>query len=306
MDYQTHMFKFAPLLAYSYAMAFGAHYLLKVHKELLEELKNGDFSKLDILHHLSAGFKAVYTKITYEGIDTVRQACGGAGFSAYSGLPSLQIEYAPNTTFEGDNTVMLQQTAKYLMKTWKNIHRGFKATGLFSYFNEFEALLKSKANIKSADDFLCLKQLETALSARTAFKIKTTMDKLAASKSSDNEKVNSFYAVEITQMAHSHILLVTFKIFQEYIESDKIKCPKIKENLTNLAKLLGIVELIQDSAPLYETGYFTLGTAPLLLEAAKKLMITLRPQMIPLVESWGLADSTLVSAIGNSYGDIYE
>jgi len=36
----------------------------------------------------------------------MRQACGGAGFSCWSGLPTLLVEYAPNTTFEGDNTVM--------------------------------------------------------------------------------------------------------------------------------------------------------------------------------------------------------
>ena len=35
-------------------------------------------------------------------------------------------------------------------------------------------------------------------------------------------------------------------------------------------------------------------------------MIKLRPQMIPLIESWEFPDSVLVSAIGNSYGDIYE
>jgi hypothetical protein len=32
----------------------------------------------------------------------------------------------------------------------------------------------------------------------------------------------------------------------------------------------------------------------------------LRPQMIPLVEVCGFPDEVLCSAIGNSYGDIYE
>lgn len=66
------MFKFAPLLAYSYAMSFAGQFLKDLHRELLVDLKNSEFSKLDVLHHLSAGFKAAYTKIAYEGIDTVR------------------------------------------------------------------------------------------------------------------------------------------------------------------------------------------------------------------------------------------
>lgn len=32
----------------------------------------------------------------------------------------------------------------------------------------------------------------------------------------------------------------------------------------------------------------------------------LRPQMIPLIEATGFPDELLCSAIGNSYGDIYE
>jgi hypothetical protein len=67
-----------------------------------------------------------------------------------------------------------------------------------------------------------------------------------------------------------------------------------------------LTELLNDSSPLFETGYFDMGTTPLLLEASKKLMVVLRPQMVPLVEGWRFPDSVLVSAIGNSYGDIYE
>ena len=67
----------------------------------------------------------------------------------------------------------------------------------------------------------------------------------------------------------------------------------------NLARMYAVQELLSDSSSLYEAGFFKLGTAPIMLEAAKKLMTILRPAMIPLVEAWGIADSMLVSAIGN-------
>ena len=84
-------------------------------------MKNDNFDRLDLLHHLTAGYKAVFSRIAYDGIDSCRQACGGAGFSAHSGLPSLQVDFAPNTTYEGDNTVMLHQSARLIMKTWKAV-----------------------------------------------------------------------------------------------------------------------------------------------------------------------------------------
>jgi len=116
-----------------------------MHQQLLQDMKKGNFGLLDLLHHFSSGYKASYTRIAYDGLDTIRQSCGGAGFLAWSGLPSLQTDYAPNTTFEGDNTVMHQQSARLILKTIKNIQRGFKPTGIFDYFNKFEELLSKKA-----------------------------------------------------------------------------------------------------------------------------------------------------------------
>ena len=44
----------------------------------------------------------------------------------------------------------------------------------------------------------------------------------------------------------------------------------------------------------------------LILDALKEMLTRVRPQMIPLVESYKLSDNFLNSAIGNKYGDIYE
>jgi len=84
------------------------------------------------------------------------------------------------------------------------------------------------------------------------------------------------------------------------------KCSNLKGNLRNLARVLALYELLQDSTGLYETGYFKAGSGDMVLEALKIAIGLLRPQMIPLVESFSYPDSFLVSAIGNSYGDIYE
>jgi len=70
------------------------------------QVESGDFSLLELLHHYTSGFKAFFTDMAFKGLDNLRQACGGAGFSAYSGLPNLVFEYSPQPTFEGENTVM--------------------------------------------------------------------------------------------------------------------------------------------------------------------------------------------------------
>ena len=151
MDYQTHMFKFAPLLAYILVMNVSARYMFKEHNQLVTDMLSSEYSRLDVMHHLSAGFKATFSRIAYDGIDACRQACGGAGFSAHSGLPALQVDYAPNTTYEGDNTVMLQQAGRLLMKTWKKSQKGEQASGWLAYLNHVEQLLSLKGQITSVD-----------------------------------------------------------------------------------------------------------------------------------------------------------
>ena len=314
LDYQTHMFKFAPLLAYVFAMSASSIYLAKGFETMVGEMAQNNFGSLDVMHHLSAGFKAVFSRISYDGIDTARQSCGGAGFSAHSGLPSLQVDYSPNTTYEGDNTVMLQQAARLITKTWKKIYvknEGEKALGVLSYFNDINSILESKSTIKNAEDALCLDRLEKALLVRAAFKVKYTNEKLVQKTQegmTENERTHSVFAVDLVSMTHSHIIYVMFKLFRNQLETpDLIKCPNLKTVLLDLARLLALNELVtQDSSAVYEAGHFGPGTATILLDAMKRLLTKIRPQMIGLVESWEFPDSLLVSAIGNSYGDIYE
>jgi acyl-CoA oxidase len=39
-------------------------------------------------------------------------ACGGHGYSHSSGIPNIYVTFTPACTFEGENTVMMLQTAR--------------------------------------------------------------------------------------------------------------------------------------------------------------------------------------------------
>lgn len=75
-------------------------------EKCLEEIESENFEKVDKMHHYTSGFKSIQTKDSYEGMERLRQAIGGAGFSAWSNMPNLVQDWAPAVTFEGDNTVM--------------------------------------------------------------------------------------------------------------------------------------------------------------------------------------------------------
>src|SRR5699024_3346324 len=68
----------------------------------------------------AAGVKALATWHATHSIQTAREACGGAGYMTENLLPGLKADTDVFTTFEGDNTVLLQQVAKGLLSSYRD------------------------------------------------------------------------------------------------------------------------------------------------------------------------------------------
>lgn len=100
------MFKFGPLLAEMYVMWVVGVKLHGLRNIMNEEIKQGKFGTLDMLHHFTSGLKSLFSTMAYDGIETVRVNCGAAGYSVWSLLPEIWSSYSPVPIYEGDNTVM--------------------------------------------------------------------------------------------------------------------------------------------------------------------------------------------------------
>lgn len=143
MDYQTHHFKLIPLLSQCYAFLFVHKRLLADFNTIKKQIKAGDLSEIGNMHTISSGTKAFYTWMVLKGLEECRQACGGAGYSLHSGLPTLLQDYAAQVTYEGDNTVMAQQCARFLVKSVAKLFKGTKLTGWVSYLNAVPEVLEA-------------------------------------------------------------------------------------------------------------------------------------------------------------------
>ena len=88
-------------------MSFTSKYIYNEFDLMIEEIKNDNFDKMDLLHHLLSGYKSLGSQKTLDGLIQIRQSIGGAGYSAWSGLPQIIDNYSATVTYEGDNTVMI-------------------------------------------------------------------------------------------------------------------------------------------------------------------------------------------------------
>ena len=67
------------------------------------------------------------------GVEVLRLACGGHGYMTSSSLPSIYGLVTAASTYEGENTVMLLQTARYLIKAWQQVVGGMVVTPTVAY-----------------------------------------------------------------------------------------------------------------------------------------------------------------------------
>lgn len=175
---------------------------------------------------------------------------------------------------------------------------------MFSYLNDLDKLTSLKCTASDFKHFLDIENVELSLKVNVAVMLKQVMKMREDTKVSKKDFVNSHCATEIVKVSNAHIKLVTFLFFKQGLES--IKCQVNKHNLTNLCMLNGLCQLMTDSTACYESKYFNEHSKQYILNAVKHINKELRPSIINIIETCNIPDTVLCSAIGNSYGDIYE
>jgi len=118
LDYRMHQRRLLPLLATTYALHFAQGELVD---EFVRVFGGEDVGEHDrrALEARAAGTKSVGTWHATAAIQTAREACGGAGYLAENRFAALRADTDVFTTFEGDNTVLLQLVAKGLLTDYR-------------------------------------------------------------------------------------------------------------------------------------------------------------------------------------------
>jgi acyl-CoA oxidase len=111
MSYLTHQRRLLPALATTYAMQLS---MIKVKNLAVKASSSADTAKQ--VHIMSSGLKAAATWHRVAILQDCRECCGGMGVLAANKIGPMLNDMNVDTTFEGDNTVMMQQVAKPLLE----------------------------------------------------------------------------------------------------------------------------------------------------------------------------------------------
>ncbi|KAJ2147993.1 hypothetical protein EV180_005751 [Coemansia sp. RSA 518] len=309
LDYGMVQHRLIPLLAQNYAMfatsqAFAAHYA-----ESMAELNRGNFGPLKELHATACGLKRWTSDVAIHGIDTCRHACGGHGFSQFSGLNEFFGNQYPNIIWEGDNYVLSQQTARFVL-TQVNALRAGKQVADNQTTQYLRAHLPGGHLPKTAPAFTQMPVADLASNSEAqlqllGFRAASMAAELADSMAAGQSHNRSLVAMQRLCDAHSDYIVASY--FRRHLRTLAPASP-LAPTLNKLATLLFLYVLEQHSADLLRltVGAFSpaqISEVELLLA---QVIEEVREQAVPLVDALGITDLRLNSALGRSDGKVYE
>ncbi|XP_061583366.1 peroxisomal acyl-coenzyme A oxidase 1-like isoform X2 [Cololabis saira] len=309
MDYQTQQYKLFPLLASAYAFAFVGQYMTQTYHRISGDISQGDFSQLPELHALSAGLKAFTTWEANFGIEVCRMSCGGHGYSRSSALPDIYVEFTPTCTYEGENTVMMLQTARYLVKSFRQARAGQRLSGIVSYLNEpQDRRLQPQAagarpalvDVNDLSSLVAVYRLRAAALVEMAAKnIQQELQRRASQEEAWNNS-----AIDLVRASDAHCHYVVVKIFTEKLA--EVRDPAVHSVLSTLALLYALNGITRNSGDFLLAGLLSVPQVLQISVRIKELLSQLRLNAVSLVDAFDIHDKKLNSVLGRYDGNVYE
>ncbi|KAB1216524.1 Acyl-coenzyme A oxidase 3, peroxisomal [Morella rubra] len=284
LDYPSHQRRLLPLLAKTYAMSFAGNDLKKIYVKRTPESNK-------MIHVFSSAFKATFTWHNMRTLQECREACGGQGLKTENRVGHLKGEYDVQSTFEGDNNILMQQVSKALHGEYiaaKKRSRPFKGLGL-EHMNSPCPIIPSQltsSDLRSSQfqtDAFCLRERD--LLNRFATEV---LKHQAQGQSKEHAFNLSYELAEDLGRAFSQRT-----ILQMFIEAEAtVPSGSLKDILSLLRSMYALIFFEEDAAFL-RYGYLSTDNADAVRKEVTKLCSELRPHALALVNSFGIPDSFL-------------
>ena len=132
LDYRTYQRRLLPRIATAYALQLAQHELVSAMDDVLAGRSTSEHDQRQ-LETRAAGIKVLTTRHATDTIQECRELCGGAGYLWANRLAALKADTDIFTTFEGDNTVLLQLVAKSLLADYQATFGDLDTAGIVRF-----------------------------------------------------------------------------------------------------------------------------------------------------------------------------
>jgi acyl-CoA oxidase len=315
LDYRVHQRRLLPALATTYALHFAQEGVVAELDRVFgtlegEEAEHGRRE----LETRAAGLKALATWHATDAIQSCRECCGGAGYLRENRFAELRADTDVFTTFEGDNTILLQLVAKSLLTGFRDElgELGAVATATFFAGQAIETAVERSAareiiqrltddlvpGREGEDDLLdrayhlgLYRWREDHMLAGLARRLKRGID-------AGREPFDVFNECQdhVVATARAHVAAEILEAFAAAIE--RTHEPALADVLGRLCDLHALAGIEADRAWFQEHGRISSTRAKMVTRAVNRLGAELRPDALELVDAFGIPDRVLAAPIG--------
>ncbi|XP_047520122.1 probable peroxisomal acyl-coenzyme A oxidase 1 [Pieris napi] len=302
LDYITQQHKVFISIATTHALRVTANKLWDTFNAVTEELGGGNLNRLPELHALACCLKAVSTADTANCVERCRLACGGHGYMQSSNLPLTYGLVTAACTYEGENTVLLLQTARFLVKTWQNVDTA-KLTPTVEYLK----IARSKGFIEKWQN-----SIECIIKG---FQI-VAMGKISSSVDHMQQRVSNGMALEdawnmtsvqLVSAAEAHCRVIIMSTFYEEMNKAMATVsPELRKVLQKLIELYGVYWALEKVGDLLQYAPIAQSDIRDMKSWYEDILVELRPNAVALVDAFDIRDGILHSTLGAYDGRVYE
>lgn len=307
-DYLVHQRKLLPALATTYALHFAQDELVATMHDV-QTAAHVDGQVLDEdaqreLESRAAGLKVAQTAHATKTIQMCREACGGAGYLQENRLPHLKADTDVFTTFEGDNTVLLQLVAKGLLTGYRDTFGSLEGWGKVGFIADMvrETVLERTAAraliarlidaVPGRDDEVPMLERGWQLKMfefREKHALEGAIRRLRKNSTTEGmAPFDMFNDVQdhVLKTAQTHIDRVVLEAFVAGV--DRTEDADAKVLLDKVCDLYALSTIEADKAWFLEHGQLTPSRAKTLTSTVNQLLRELRPHIITLVDAFAI------------------
>jgi acyl-CoA oxidase len=295
LNYRMHQRRLIPQLAKTYAVHFALQYLTN-------RFLNKKESEMQEIEALAAGMKSYSTWSTRDILQECREACGGKGYLSENRIDALKNDTEIYTTFEGDNTVLMQLVAKNRLSEFRKSFGEMGAMGIINYVYENAKTAISEKNpiaTRKTEDahlldnefhLLAFQHREKTTLASAAKRIKKLID-------SGLEPYDAFNVVQhqMIDVAQAYLERIVLEQFQIAIET--VKDVNVKEILSKLCHLYALAQIEKNKGWYLEDGYMEAVKTKAIRKMVNQLCWDIRPDAVALVNAFDIPESCLAAPI---------
>ncbi len=290
LDYQAHQRRLMPALATCFALDFASNHLIERHLEQDPEVEI-----------LAAGLKAMASWDTMEILQTCRECCGGQGYLWENRFADLKSDLDVFTTFEGDNTVLMQLVAKGLLTAYRKQFRLSRvvrtlvkrAGQMLTELNPLVPRMTSEEHLRDAGFLRSIfRARESLLLVSAARRMKKRLDQGMLPTVAFNDCQDHMLA-----LARAYTERVAVEQFLAAVD----RAPEeLRGVLKSLCDLYALNRLYEDRAWFLEHGYFEAAKSKAVRDLVLKLCAEVRVDAVELVRSFGIPARVLGAPIARA------